>query len=298
MSANIPLVVAPSKPLREPQVPFALKAMRWAIRAYARISSQGAGRMLNRLWFTPQRYGVGSRFDALLDKADAFMNLKVGALTIPVYSWGSGPVVLCAHGWSGSGVQFGAMVAPLVEKGYRVVAFDAPGHGRAQGVRTNVLQMRDAILAVAAQTLGVHAVVAHSLGSIAAAMAVREGLLTNKVIMLAPPADMQVVLDVFQQRLQVPDAVMLAHCKLMEQEFGDDIWDRLSLMKNVPLIQAEGMIVSDINDAEVPAAYGEALALKWRGSRFLQTAGLGHYRVLRDESVIEEVVKFINRLPD
>jgi hypothetical protein len=43
------------------------------------------------------------------------------ARRLPVYSWGSGPTILLAHGWSGRGSQLGAFVEPLVEQGFRLV---------------------------------------------------------------------------------------------------------------------------------------------------------------------------------
>ena len=45
------------------------------------------------------------------------------------WSWGNGPTVLLVHGWNGRATQLGGFVEPLVARGYRVVAFDAFGHG-------------------------------------------------------------------------------------------------------------------------------------------------------------------------
>ena len=53
------------------------------------------------------------------------------------------------------------------------------------------------------------------------------------------------------------------------------------------------LIVHDRDDETVPAAAGRALAGSWRGSRMIETAGLGHNRLLRDETVIEAVVAFV-----
>ena len=40
------------------------------------------------------------------------------------WSWGEGPIVLLVHGWNGRATQLGDFVAPLVERGYRVVAYE------------------------------------------------------------------------------------------------------------------------------------------------------------------------------
>jgi len=59
---------------------------------------------------------------------------------IASFEWGpsSGPIVAPVHGWSGRGTQMGAFAAPLVERGYRVIAFDGPAHGDSAGAQTNV----------------------------------------------------------------------------------------------------------------------------------------------------------------
>ena len=48
---------------------------------------------------------------------------------IAVQRWGQGPLVLLVHGWNGRGSQLGSFVEPLLEGGFQVVTFDAPGHG-------------------------------------------------------------------------------------------------------------------------------------------------------------------------
>ncbi|MDJ0742827.1 MAG: hypothetical protein QNJ32_05635 [Xenococcaceae cyanobacterium MO_167.B27] len=37
----------------------------------------------------------------------------------------------------------------------------------------------------------------------------------------------------------------------------------------------------------------EAITLSWQGSQLIVTEGLGHNRILRDEQVIQQAVKFI-----
>nr|WP_157756781.1 alpha/beta fold hydrolase [Plantactinospora sp. KBS50] len=108
-------------------------------------------------------------------------------------SWGSGPVVYLLHGWAGRSRQLASLVTPLVERGHRVVAFDAPSHGRSApgryGPRSSSIPEFAASLAAVAQMHGrPHAVVAHSLGATAAAVALCDGLPADRVVLLAPMA--------------------------------------------------------------------------------------------------------------
>ena len=56
-----------------------------------------------------------------------------GGDEIAVYAWGNGPTILCVHGWGGRATNFAAFIGPMVAAGFRVVAFDAPGHGQSSG---------------------------------------------------------------------------------------------------------------------------------------------------------------------
>src|SRR6266542_2228645 len=84
---------------------------------------------------------------------------------LATWDWGrAAPTVLLVHGWNGHAGQLARWVAPLHAAGFHVAAFDQPGHGLSTGSRTTLLDMRDAVVAVARKLTPVHAIVAHSLG--------------------------------------------------------------------------------------------------------------------------------------
>ena len=55
------------------------------------------------------------------------------------------------------------------------------------------------------------------------------------------------------------------------------------------------LVVHDTGDAVIPIAGGRALAESWPGARIIETSGLGHNRILRDQAVVETVAGFIER---
>ncbi|NUO89646.1 MAG: alpha/beta fold hydrolase, partial [Dermatophilaceae bacterium] len=96
------------------------------------------------------------------------------------WSWGSGPVVYLVHGWGGDLEQMVPLVAPLLERGLQVVAFDGLSHGRsdagAHGPRSSdAVELGRSLDAVAARFGPARAVVAHSMGALAALLAVLDG---------------------------------------------------------------------------------------------------------------------------
>ncbi|HUJ77166.1 MAG TPA: alpha/beta fold hydrolase, partial [bacterium] len=106
------------------------------------------------------------------------------------WTWGQGPAVVLAHGWSGNAAQMTGFIAPLLEAGYRVVAFDQPAHGFSRGRRADLLSFTQALETVSGHVGQVQGVIAHSLGATAAALATHRGLDLRGLVLIAPPVEL------------------------------------------------------------------------------------------------------------
>ncbi len=273
-------------------------ATRLALQLYGKVSPQKAGRLVNRMAFRPSRLPVPIRYEYLLDNADSYTQLQHGARTIPVYSWGEGPVILGVHGWAGAGIQFGAWVNPLVEAGYRVVLFDAPAHGRAQGESTDLFEMADVTVRVAASVGRVHGVLAHSIGCIAITRAIADGLKANYLVMLAPPAGLTAVMDNLGQQLGLSQEVLAVHLQLMEDRFGKSVWEQLNLEALSQSLTQQGLIVIDDDDTSISPDESQRISNNWENANVLRTRGLGHHRLLWSPMVVETVLRDLGRPVD
>ncbi|MFL1464505.1 alpha/beta fold hydrolase [Marinobacter sp. HN1S83] len=275
-----------------------LSATRLALQLYARVSPQKAGRLVNRMAFRPSRLPMPTRYEHLLDNTDSYTQLQHGSRTIPVYSWGQGPVILGVHGWAGAGIQFGAWVDPLVEAGYRVVLFDAPAHGRAQGESTNLYEMAEVIAKVAASVGRVHGILAHSIGCIAVARAITDGLQANYVAMLAPPVSLTAVMENLGRQLGLSPEVLSVHLQLMEERFGASVWDQLDLETLSRSLTQRGLIVIDDDDTSISPEESQRVAETWDKAEVLRTSGLGHNRLLWSPMVVDTVLRDLGRPVD
>lgn len=270
-------------------------ATRLALQLYGRVSPRKAGRLVNRMAFRPSRLPLPIRYEYLLDTADSYTQLKHGTRTIPVYSWGQGPVILGVHGWAGAGIQFGAWVNPLVEAGYRVVVFDAPAHGRAQGDSTDLFEMAEVTAAVAASVGRVHGILAHSMGCLAVARAIADGLHCQYLVMLAPPVSLSAVMHKLGQQLGLSQEVLAVHLKLMEERFGESVWEQLDLETLSRSLTQRGLIVIDEDDVSVAPRESEQVNVSWENAQMLRTRGLGHHRLLWSPLVMESVLQDLGR---
>jgi len=213
---------------------------------------------------------------------------------VAVYEWGEGErSVLLMHGWNGHTGSLRSFVQPLLDSGVRVLAFDAPGHGRSGGKRTNLLEIADIARGLAADAGGIDAVVGHSFGGMCAVYAAGTGLAAGKLVCIGSPAEMNFLLDSFAASMHLPDAVKSRLRGIIEDHFGDDVWRRLSADVVARELACEGLVVHDRADPVVPWAQGKLLADAWPGARMVTTEGLGHTRLLHDDGVIGMIVEFV-----
>lgn len=276
--------------------PLAVRLLRLAFQVGGRVAPQLTGRWANYLWFRPQRFVPPAREQALLARAMCLPMTHAGK-HIAVYAWGTGPAILLVHGWSGRGAQMGAFIDPLVAAGFRVIAFDAPAHGRSEGEDTNLPEVAELMLELAWRHGPLHAVIAHSFGVLCTLYALGEGLSVTHVVAVSPPSSIEGLVDKFAEGLAIPAAAIKVMRSLFEARFGADLWTRFSPLRLARTTTAQALIAHDDTDREVPWQEGEALTQAWPGAQLLRTHGLGHRRILRDPQVIAQVVGFITNKP-
>ncbi len=278
----------------------ALLRLRW--QAASTLFPALAARAFERQWFELPAGPLDAAGEACLAQARTDWALVTGegaSRRVRVYRWGQqGPVVLLAHGWGGHAGQWHGVVPALLAAGHRVVAFDALSHGASDAGalgprRSSLVEMSRALLAAAWHAGPVQAVVAHSLGAAATALAVREGIPLQAVVMIGPPADMHSASSSLAWQLGIGPAVVARMQRNSEQWLGMP-WSAC----NVPDIGRARpvpptLVIHDRHDKEVRWEDGAAIAGAWPGARLLTTEGLGHRRILKDPDVIRRTVAFV-----
>jgi pimeloyl-ACP methyl ester carboxylesterase len=248
--------------------------------------------VLAKLFTTPLSRPALKQEQDLFVKAQRSVVRFDAKRTMPVYSWGQGPVVLLVHGWAGRGSQLRTYVAPLVEQGFRVVMYDAPAHGNADGRSSSLPEFALAVEKVAAHVGPVFAVIAHSMGTGATTLALSRGMYAERLVYLAPTEDLQMYLSRLAGTLGFSDSVAKQAQARLERRFG------------VPFAQARGAVLApqleqallafhDSGDREVPIHEGQRLVEHWPGARMVTTQGLGHNRIVHDPDVLAQAIAFL-----
>lgn len=208
---------------------------------------------------------------------------------------GSGPVVLLAHGWGGHAGQMKTMAAALSEAGMRSVILEMPAHGRSAGLQSNLPQFARAIDYLVAR-LGeagqpVQTLIAHSLGATAAAFTAARNLPVERLVLVAPAAS------------PTGYTRMFAHVFGLSEKMRAGMQSRIEAREGVLMYHFEPhvlgarlrlptLIVHDRKDTINPFNDGEKYASAVPGAKLVATEGLGHRAILKDASVVEQVVAF------
>lgn len=276
-----------------------VRLFKWAVDVADLVSPSLASELALRAFLTPQRRPRPERERALLEVARP-LPLSAGGLPLAAWSWGEAedgrprPTVLLVHGWAGRGAQLGSFVAPLVNRGRRVVTWDAPAHGDSPGRTTTLAQMAEVLRTVAERVGPIEAIVVHSFGGAASTIALARGMAVKRAVYVAPLFTIGTTVDRFVRGLGLSPAAAtqlehgLAHANMARR---DDLEGR----RLAPAMTTPLLVVHDRDDREVPYAEGVATVRKWPGARLLTTGGLGHRRVLEDVDVIDAVAEFVTR---
>lgn len=233
------------------------------------------------------------------DTGAAEERLMVDGLDLAVYRWGDPartPYVLFSHGWSSHGTRIAPWVAPLREAGYAVVAFDQAGHGKSGGERTTLPDFACHLMAVARRFGPAAAVIGHSLGGAATAVALARGLSADRAVLIAPAADPLAAMERFSRFVGLGAAFGPRLAAFFERQTRVPI-DSLQAHRNAPVIGHPALIVHDLEDREVPWHEGERYARLWPGARMISTRGRGHNRIADDPDVIAATLRFLRGEP-
>lgn len=211
------------------------------------------------------------------------------------FLWGDeGPGALLVHGWGADSSSMQGLVAPLRALGYRVAAFDAPGHGISPGTQATMTQFTRATVAVLDALRDVRVIVAHSLGSIAAvgALAQRQELPVQCLVLIAPTCTLTGVLERWSRsELRLRRPIVERIYRELHRRNGVPVshWDVIGLGADLRL---PVMVIHDPQDAVVPSAEAQAVAAGLRDACLAAAPGHGHLGILMAPAVKDLVAGF------
>jgi len=261
----------------------------------AKLAPTMAAKIALKIFLTPPRHKEPTweaHFSALATRT----TILAESQQIVVYSWGgSHKNILLCHAWGGRGTQLAKFIEPLVLAGYRVVAFDAPGHGRSSGKRTDMMEYSATIQALDQHFSGFDALIAHSFGAGNAVFAVsRFRLQTAKIVLIGCFSHGKWIIQRFGDILNIPSKIVANMCLSLERKYNGQLhWDKLDIVEMLQKCRIPALVVHDKDDREIPYEHAEKFRRIEQHIWFHDTRKLGHRRIIQNPLVIDRVVAFI-----
>jgi esterase/lipase len=272
--------------------------LRWALTTTETLWPRLAIRSAARVFVTP----LPHKWSQARRRWDASWTLESWSYenaSVTLYadqSAASGPFVLLVHGWGGHAAQMLPLASAMRAQGLRPILIELPAHGRSKGSQSNLPQFARAIEYVAARLAQdgkpLHAVVAHSLAANASAYAASRGLATQRLVLIAPPASPFEYTKLFASVFKLSEFTRAAMQQHVEASEGILMY-QFEPSAVGPRISQAVLVVHDSKDSINPFADGLAYQQTIAGARMIQTEGLGHRRILKDENTLQGIVDFV-----
>ena len=269
-----------------------------AARLLGSIHPRLARPWLLRLWFTPWVHPSARVPVTDLPAGLAPWSHAVGEIELGGYQGGAGETAVLLHGWSGRAADMRHLAGDLVAAGWRVVAPDLPAHGSTPGRRTDLFEMGDAVTSVLDHERPA-IVVTHSMGFPALMLALESGASApDRAVAIAPGRKMSHAMDRFVRQARLGDRLADELRLGLEDRFGGRVWDLLDVDRVLGDLDFDGLVVHDRDDDEVPMEDARHIADVWRDATLVETAHLGHRRILRDDAVRSCVTAWLAADPE
>lgn len=275
---------------------LAISYIRTKFKVLSIISKRKTAEQVFKLFCTP-RVKSKSKIRTVFQWAEP-LEFVCNKIKIKGYRWNKDALhkVLILHGFGSSCNNFHFYIEAMLEKGYQVLAFDAPAHGLSGGRTVNAVDYSDMIQQVIRLYGPIHGFVAHSFGGIALSLAMEKlpHDENTRIVFIAPATETATAIDSAFKLLQIND-------KVIRQDFDSIIFEKggypvrwYSIKRAMKNIKASVLWVHDEDDDITPLS--DALKVKDAGFEnieFVITKGLGHRNIYRDKSVQKKITSFL-----
>lgn len=272
-----------------------VRAARLIFGLLSKASPHVASHIAVRLFLTPIRRPYSQMGQRALANAEP-IKLLHGSRELQGYIWGDAgrPTVLLVHGWEANAGAMRTFVSPLLERGYRVMAFDAPAHGRSTGRSTTIYDYSGALQRIGEEFGPIDGIIAHSLGAAASILMLgREAKLgVKKIVLLGAPSSLVDFIQAWGTFLHIPTKVIAQMRERLIDRIGLPL-DEATLHRAVANISVPSLIIHDENDTIVPYSNALAIQKQWRSASLTSTQGLDHRGILYDPETVDLSVAFV-----
>ena len=258
------------------------------------ISSGLASAFGRKLFITPVNFSTPEREYHMLKSAQK-KRLLVPEISkeIEILSYGySKRKVLLVHGWAGRSTQLFAFADKLLEKGYMVISFDGPAHGKSSGKTTMMPEFLETIKKIDKIYGPFEAGIGHSFGAMSLYNATSDFLSIKSLIAIGSGDKISDIIANFAKNLCLGEKSTKKIQTGLEKKWKIKIDDYTSSLV-AEKIKIPVLIIHDKIDGDVPVSSAYQIRQKLEKGSLLTTNGLGHTKILRNKEVVNKSIDFI-----
>jgi len=253
------------------------------------LAPNTVARLMREKGFAIKPFHLSVAQRELLKQAHSFY-LEFNHNKIKVFEWGAGPVILLVHGWGGRALQLDSFISALLNRGYKVVAFDQKGHGESSSRFSSYPEfVRSTGLVAAHYADTLYGVIAHSIGANSMFKVSEHFERKLKIAVVAPMDNFLVTLEQMRMRLGIYEKLFAKVIRQIEAESGLDLSD-LTVLDYEKINRHDVLLVHDKFDRVNKVSASHGIQQNLPGSVLMQTEMLGHSRILSNRDVVDRVV--------
>lgn len=207
-----------------------------------------------------------------------------------------GPLLFLVHGWDSNAGSMSYLAERFVNEGYRVIAFNLPGHAFYKSSKTNLVECAGAMKAVLEHVnpSDRFSVVSHSFGSAVVANALSQtNYKVDRLVFLTNPNRMEDIFKEFKRAIGLSSSAYKALIKKTQNILGDSL-SALDVTHNLQQIDFNNLLlIHDINDKVLPHKASWQINSTIQNAQLISMESIGHYKMLWNDEVIGRTAAFI-----
>jgi pimeloyl-ACP methyl ester carboxylesterase len=272
-----------------------LQFVRTKFKLLSSISKRKAAERAFKLFCTPQVRTITAL--PLVFKGSEKIEFPFQGNIVRGYRWNhpSAKKALILHGFESSVVNFDKYIDALVKKGYEVLAFDAPAHGRSTGKTINAIVYREMVQHIWNSYGPIDSLITHSFGGLVLSLALEKipHSSSTKIVFIAPAAETKTAIDNFFALLRLGAGVRKEFDAIITEQAGHPP-EWYSVSRVAPLIRGQVLFLQDKDDQMTPLSDVEQIIeKKYPNFHFVISEGLGHRRIYRDDRSFKKIMEFL-----
>ncbi|WP_299442204.1 alpha/beta hydrolase [uncultured Aquimarina sp.] len=245
------------------------------------------------LFCTPQKGKILPDQEYFLEEAEDEI-ISVNGNYIQTYRWSNmGETILMVHGWDSNSHRWKTLIEKLHQQNYNIIAFDAPAHGNSSGKILNVPLYAECLQKIV-ELYRPNYVMGHSVGGMTTIF--HQFTYPNheieKLIVLAAPTELSVIMKGYQKTLGLSDKFMEALSQYFKNKFGYN-FEEFSIAEFAKNLTHPGLLIHDKHDDVAPYSGAEKIHKSWTNVKFITTEDFGHSLFFDevDDMIIDFVAK-------